>query len=97
MILKYKARFEKTFRRLSANDQRYVMGTVEQIDQFFATRQAPEGLGLKKLFHSDIMGAVCEARVTLALRVLFSVQQDVLTFHMVGDHDDVRRFIRSFQ
>lgn len=97
MILKYKARFEKAFRKLSAPDQRRVTETVEQVDHFFTTRQAPEGLGLKKLFSEESLGAVCEARATLALRVLFSVYQETLTFHMVGDHDEVRRFIKTFQ
>lgn len=97
MILKYKARFEKAFRKLSAPDQRRVTETVEQVDRFFTTREAPEGLGLKKLFSRESLGAVCEARVTLALRVLFSVHQETLTFLMVGNHDEVRRFIRTFQ
>lgn len=97
MTLKYKARFEKAFRKLSANDQRRVTETIEQIDRFFTTRQAPEGLGLKKLFSTESAGAVCEARATLALRVLFSIQQEIVTFLMVGDHDEVQWFIRSFQ
>ena len=97
MIVKYKARFEKAFRRFSQEDQQQVVETIEQVNQFFATHQAPEGLGLKKLFSKTSMGAVCEARVTRALRVLFSVQTGILTFLMVGDHEEVRRFIRSFQ
>lgn len=97
MIVKYKVRFEKTFKRLSASDQQRVLEAVEQVERFFATRQSPEGLGLRKLFVAEAMGAVCEARVTLALRVLFSVQPDLLTFLMIGDHEEVRRFIRSFR
>ena len=97
MIVKYKARFEKAFRTLSAQDQRRVIDTVEQVDRFFSTRQAPEGLGLKKLFSKESLGVVCEARATLALRVLFTVQQDTLLFLMVGDHEEVRQFIRSFR
>ena len=96
MILKHKARFEKAFRRLSAKDQRRVTETVEQVDQFFTTREAPEGLGLKKLFSQE-SGAVCEARATLALRIVFAVQQETVTLLMVGDHDEVRQFIRSFR
>jgi hypothetical protein len=97
MIVKYKARFEKAFRRLASSDQQRTLEAVEQVERFFATRQAPEGLGLKKLFVVESLGAVCEARVTLAIRVLFSVQPDLLTFLMVGDHDEVRRFIKSFR
>jgi len=97
MTLKYKARFEKAFRKLSARNQRWVTEAIEQVDQFFTTRQAPEGLGLKKLFSAESLGVICEARATLALRVLFSVQQEIITFLMIGDHDEVQRFIRSFQ
>lgn len=97
MILKHKARFEKAFRGLSANDQRHVVETVEQLDRFFTTREAPEGLGLKKLFSQESMGAVCEARATLALRIIFAVQRETITLLMVGDHNEVRRFIHSFQ
>jgi len=198
MILKYKARFKQAFRNLPASQQGRVRETVEQIDRLFTTREAPEGLGLKKLFSEASLGAVCEARVTLELvstppaaalgpaasrarreersparsasqsdacgasdeqrraapgigpapclsmgcggsgpaaaslllgvpqgvhrrrrswqlarwrsqrgsrevlkptlelRILFSVQQSVVTFLMVGNHEDVRRVIRSF-
>jgi hypothetical protein len=97
MIVRSKARFEKAFRRLAADDQQRVIETVAQIDRFFSTRKAPEGLGLKKLFSQESLGAVCEARVTLALRVVFAVQPDAITLLMVGDHDEVRQFIRSFR
>ena len=97
MIVRSKARFEKAFRRLAADDQQRVIETVAQVDHFFSTREAPEGLGLKKLFSQESLGAVCEARVTLALRVVFAVQHDAITLLMVGDHDEVRQFIRSFR
>ena len=97
MLVKYKARFEKAFRRLAPSDQQRVIQTVEQVEQFFTTCEAPEGLGLKKLFATESLGAVCEARVTLAVRLLFSVQPNLVTIHMVGNHEEVRRFIRSFR
>lgn len=97
MIVKYKARFNKAFRKLSPIDQQHVIEAIAQIERFFTTREAPEGLGLKKLFSTASLGAVCEARVTLALRVLFAVQESLLTFLMVGNHNEVRRFLRSFQ
>ena len=96
MVVKYKARFEKAFRRLPRSEQQRVIETVGQIERFFATREAPEGLGLRKLFATESLGAVCEARVTLALRLLFSVQPNRLIVLMVGHHNEVRRFIRSF-
>lgn len=97
MRLEYAARFGKSLRRVPAHDRMRTAETIEQIVNYFETQRAPEGLGLKKLFSHPGLGAVFEARVSRALRLLFSVYDDVVTFLMVGDHDEVRRFIRSFQ
>ena len=97
MIYKYKARFTKAFRHRDAHDRQRITEAVEQIQGFFETRQAPEGLGLTKLFSREELGAVFEARATLALRILFAVRQETVTFLMLGNHDEVRRFIRAFQ
>ena len=97
MRLEYATRFEKSLRRVSAHDRMRTADTIEQIVRYFETHQAPEGLGLKKLFSHAGLGAVFEGRVSLALRLLFSVYDEVVTFLMVGNHDEVRRFIRSFR
>lgn len=97
MTYKYKARFHKALRKLPQHEQRRVADTIDQIVSLFETRRASEGLGLKKLFSHHELGAVFEARTSLSLRLLFSVQHDQTVFHMVGDHDEVRRFIRTFQ
>lgn len=97
MRLEYATRFEKSLRRIPAHDRRRAAETIEQIVHYLETQQAPEGLGLKKLFSHAGLGAVFETRASLALRLLFSVYDDVVTFLMVGDHDEVRRFIRSFR
>ena len=97
MRLEYATRFEKSLRRLPIQDRIRTAEAVEQIIRYFETQQAPEGLGLKKLFSRAQLGAVFEARVSRALRLLFSVYDAVVTFLMVGDHDEVRRFIRTFQ
>ena len=96
MRFEYAARFEDTLRRVPAHDQRRTAETIEQRVRYFETRQAPQGLGLKKLNHGH-GGAVLEARISRARRLLFIVRQDVVLFAMVGNHEDVRRFIRSFQ
>ena len=97
MTYTVKARFEKAFKRLNAPERERVTEAVEQLQKFFETRQAPEGLGVKKLFSREGLGAVFEARASIAVRVLFSVDRDTVTYLMVGNHDDVRLFIRSFQ
>ena len=97
MRFEYATRFARTLRRIPKHDQLRVAEAVGQLIVYCETHQAPEGLGLKKLFSRSELGVVFEARATLALRVLFSVYDDVVAFLMVGDHDEVRRFIRSFQ
>ena len=97
MRFEYATRYARSLRHVPPHDLRRAAETIEQIVQYCETRQAPEGLGLKKLFAHEGIGAVFEARVGLARRLLFTVKQDVVTFLMVGDHEDVRRFIRSFQ
>ena len=98
MIWKYKARFLKAFDRLSANDREQAIKAVDQIQGCFERRkEVLEGLGLKKLFSRERLGAVFEARATRALRILFAVEDGTSTFWMIGNHEDVRRFIRSFQ
>ena len=97
MRFEYATRFGKSLHRRSPQDRLRTAEAIEQIIGYFETRHPPAGLGLRKLFSREGLGAVFEARATIALRVLFVVQHDAVTFLMVGDHDEVRRFIRTFQ
>ena len=97
MIFEYATRFEKSLRRVPQHDRIRTVGAIEQVIGYFETQQAPTGLSLKKLFSREGLGAVFEARISRALRLVFTLQQNVVTFVMVGDHDEVRRFIRTFQ
>ena len=97
MHFEYATRFGRSLRRLPSAERGRVADTIEQIVQYCETRQAPVGLGLTKLFSAEALGAVFEARISRALRLLFTVKQDTVTFVMVDNHDEVRRFIRTFQ
>ncbi len=97
MRFEYATRLETSLRRLPPHDRVRAADAIEHIVQYCETRQAPVGLGLTKLFSSQALGAVFEARISRALRLLFTVKQDRVTFVMIGNHDNVRRFIRTFQ
>ena len=97
MRFEYATQFEKSLRRLPPHERVRTADTIEQIVQYCEARQAPVGLGLTKLFSAQALGAVFEARITRALRLLFTVKQYTVTFVMVGNHDEVRRFIRTFR
>jgi mRNA-degrading endonuclease YafQ of YafQ-DinJ toxin-antitoxin module len=49
------------------------------------------GLGIRKLHASGIW----EARLGLALRLVFTLASDTATLVRVGDHDEIRRWIKS--
>ncbi len=95
MRFEYASRFERSLRRLTPQNRIKTAETIEQIIQYCETQHAPEGLGLRKLFTHSGLGGVFEARVSLALRLLFTIYENVVTFVMVGNHDDVRQFIRN--
>ena len=97
MTPKFKARFQKDFKRCNTHERERITEAVQQICNVFQIHQAPEGLGLKKLFSREGLGAIFEARATIAIRIVFVVDAETMTFAMIGNHEDVRRFIKSFR
>lgn len=49
------------------------------------------GLGIRKLHASGIW----EARVGLGLRMVFTLEPQLLTLVRVGSHDEIRRYLRQ--
>lgn len=41
------------------------------------------------------VSGVWEARIGLSLRLIFTLKDDTATLVRVGDHDDIKRFLRS--
>jgi hypothetical protein len=55
------------------------------------------GIDLRDLSPKGSRVHVYECRVGLALRLIFTRENPLLLyFHMIGTHDDVRRFLKSF-
>lgn len=65
------------------------MHALERLLDYFNGGPKPIGLGLRKL-----RGAFWEIRLSLAGRIVFQLDRDVVTFVIVGDHDDIRRILR---
>ncbi len=85
-----KPAFERSLRRLPSDRKSRVKAAVRQLVIFFETREHPQGLGLKRL-----RGDVWEARAGLGDRVIFRLTGDLVEFVLVGDHDDISRFLRG--
>ena len=87
----FAASFARSVKGLRPNDK---IGIQRQVDAFMLAldaRQIPAGFGLKKLAAS-----VWEIRTDLALRVIFQWEGDSLTFLLVGNHNEVRQFLKHY-
>lgn len=85
-----KPAFERSLRRLPPDRKERAKEAIQQLVIFFETRQQPHGLGLKRL-----RGSFWEIRVGLGDRVLFRLRGELVEFILVGDHDEIRRLLKS--
>jgi hypothetical protein len=92
----YKERYLKRFDRFPAEEQTLILETDQQIRAFYATRQAPTGLGIKLLYRSG-PGKVFEARASRGIRIVWAERGDMVSFVLVGLHDEVKRYLRSLR
>ena len=83
--------FEKILRRLPPNEKMEVQRHVDAFVRAFEARIIPLGMGLKKLRHS-----VWELRVNLALRILFRWEKQTVTLLFIGNHNEVRQFLKHY-
>lgn len=90
MTVEYLASYDRAFRKLPAATQRQTATAIDRLVDYFLTGQRPHGLGLKRL-HKQYW----EIRVGLAIRVLFELSRNRLTFIIVGNHDDIRRWLKA--
>lgn len=81
--------FDRSMTRLPAAERAQARQALERLLDYFNGGPKPIGLGLRKL-----RGAFWEIRVSLSDRIVFSLERDVAAFVLVGDHDDIRRFLR---
>lgn len=96
MRVLYKQRYVKQFDRFSRNDQLLIQATDRQIRAYYETHQAPFGLRITSLF-SISSAKVFEARVSQAIRVVWIESGDLISFALLGSHDEVKRYLRSLR
>lgn len=91
----YKKRFLKQFDRYNKSTQTLIMAAEKEIRLYYAIHRAPHGLRVKKLYDNGNEGTY-EARASEKIRIIWVERENVCAFTMVGSHDEVRRYIRSF-
>ena len=86
------ARFDRLLSKLSDDQHDQVIEALERLIDAFGGPHTHSGLSVRKL-RRDLF----EARAGLELRLLFLVSGRRLVLVFLGDHDEVRAFLRSFR
>ena len=89
MRVYYTSSFQRIFKKLEAAQQEDIRSAVSKIIDVYLSGRRTSGLGLKHL-----RGSVWEARLGLKIRILFTVDRDMLSFVLAGSHDEVRNYLR---
>ena len=90
MQFEFASSFDRRYKELSPERQQKTRAAIESLLAYL-DRKAPlrPGLGLKN-FQKDYW----EIRIDIHDRIIFELT-DRVTFWLVGNHDDIRRFMRG--
>lgn len=82
--------FQRPLRRLSPLDQANATSALKRLLAALTSQQLAVGAGFKK-----INGDKYELRVGLRLRIVMKLEGDTLVCHLIGGHDEMRRYLRQ--
>ena len=91
MIIRLDPVFKHQLQELPLETQVEVLLVCIQIPVAFAFAKHHTGLGLRKVHPKGYW----EVRVRLGLRVVLHLEKNNCIIKMVGNHDEVRRFLRN--
>lgn len=91
MRVAYKRGFLKPFDKSDSRLQRVILETVREIINYLETGQAPYGLRVKR-----ISERIFEGRVSDRVRIVWVRKDDLVSFVMVGNHEEVQNYLRNF-
>lgn len=91
---RFKSSLHKAFDSLGTKDQELAIKALEALKTYFTTSRSSYGLRVTKL-HENKSGKTFEARISLALRIVWVEIKDEVIFSLIGNHDEVRRFIKN--
>ncbi|MCI0745582.1 MAG: hypothetical protein L0Y58_09275 [Verrucomicrobia subdivision 3 bacterium] len=80
----------RKIRALPQAQRRQIGQRIAEAQQYIGQPHVHKGLGLRKL-RDDWF----EIRVGLKLRLIFENTPEALVFEFVGDHDEVKRFLKA--
>ena len=83
--------YERSLKKLDSGIKNKVKAAVNKYVNFFEGGHRPGGLGLRRLSKH-----IWEIRVDLKMRVIFRLEGDLVQWGLVGNHDDIKRFLKHF-
>ncbi len=84
--------FERSLKKLSALERKQTAESLEAFNSMLFTGHCPVGLGFKKINHDKY-----ELRATIRIRVVIKSDGDTYYLVLVGNHDEVRRYLREYR
>lgn len=84
--------FERSVKKLTSQDKQKLAQSLEDFNYFLLYDKMSPGLGFKKINHDKY-----EFRVDIRLRVVVKVEGDNYFLVLVGDHEEVKRYLRRFR
>jgi len=84
--------FERSVKKLAVDERKKLSDALEKFNHSFSSGELTPGLGFKKINHDKY-----EFRVDIRLRVVLKQNHEILYLVLVGNHDDIRKYLRSYR
>ena len=94
-VFQYSRTFQKLFDGLPDERKKLVLKCLEVLKTVPGGKAPQHGLMIKRLYAKG-EGFLFEARAGMDIRVVWCQTQDQFRLLLVGNHDEVRKFIKKF-
>ncbi|MBI2167530.1 MAG: hypothetical protein HYU34_04705 [Candidatus Omnitrophica bacterium] len=84
--------FQKQLKKLSRQEQEKTLQVLKEFLSALKSGHLPAGYGFKK-----INGDKYEIRIDIRKRIVMKAEGDTLICQLVGDHEEVKRFLRNYR
>lgn len=88
----YKSTFLKAFKKAAPFLKKLILQTDKEIKDYLETGKASYGLRIKKIGSRSF-----EGRVSDKVRIVWVKKEDLVSFMLVGNHEEVQRYLRRFE
>ncbi len=84
--------FERSLKKLDFLAKAKVFEALEEFNEFLVSGRMPVGFGFKKIDHDKY-----EFRVDIRLRVVIKSDENIFYLVLIGNHDEVKKYLRHFR